>query len=279
MLTITVLVENISHRNDLIPSKALSLLLEDGDEKLLLDTGADAAFLKNAETLGIQLENIKQVALSHGHYDHAGGIPALMKVHEGQKERPILTCHPDCFIERYVGKRIKGAHPILLRKLDAGLEENKVRKHFIVQDSKEPQRIGTKFLFLGEISRSPEFLGGGAFGIAKHGTRFVDDYLRDDTAIVWKGAEGLVIITGCSHSGICNIIQKAQEVIGEKRIAGIVGGLHLRAAGIPHLFQIRNFFKNTGVARSHACHCTGSLGGLWLPNNVPVTTGDIIIFH
>ncbi|SIN78971.1 MBL fold metallo-hydrolase [Halodesulfovibrio marinisediminis] len=277
MLTLTVLIENISLRDNLIPTKGLSILLEDGDERLLLDTGTDGAFLKNAKALGISLNDIDQIALSHGHYDHAGGIPALCELFADRAQQPTLTCHPDCFIERHLGK-LTGGQPVLVRKLDAGLDEGTVRKCFNVYETKEPQPIGSKFLFLGEIPRNSNFKGCGAFGIAKHEGKFVDDFLYDDTGIVWKGQDGLVIITGCSHSGICNIIERAQEVTGEKRIAAIVGGLHLHAASIPHLYQIRRFFKQVGVQRSHACHCTGKWGALWLPDNKPITTGDVLTF-
>lgn len=278
MLTLTVLIENISRRDDLIPAKGLSLLLEDGAERVLLDTGTDGAFLKNAETLGISLKDIEHVALSHGHYDHAGGIPALCELVADQKQLPTLTCHPDCFIERHVGK-IAGGSPVLIRKLDAGLNEAAVRANFVMHDSKEPQKIGSKFLFLGEIPRNPAFKGGGSFGIAKHNGNFTNDFLYDDTGIVWKGREGLVIITGCSHSGICNIIERAQKLTGEKRIAAIVGGLHLRTAPIPQLYQIRKFFQHTGVQRSYACHCTGKWGTFWIPKNTPITTGDVLKFQ
>lgn len=278
MLTLTVLIENNSLRDDLIPTKGLSILLEDNDERLLLDTGTDGAFLKNAKALGISIKDIDQIALSHGHYDHAGGIPALFELFADRNLQPTLTCHPDCFVERYLGK-ITGGHPVFIKKLDAGLNELVVRKHFKLNTTKEPQQIGSKFLFLGEIPRNPKFKGGGAFGIAKQQGKFVEDFLYDDSGVVWQGQKGLVIITGCSHSGICNIITRAQEVTGEKRIAAIIGGLHLRTASIPHLYEVRRFFKQVGVRHSHACHCTGKWGSLWLPNNKPIKTGDVLTFE
>jgi len=278
MFTLTVLIENISKRDDLIPAKGLSILLEDGEKRVLLDTGTGGDFLKNARTLGIQLDTIDQVVLSHGHYDHAGGIPALGELVSAQHHRPTLTCHPDCFIERHFG-RITNGKPLCIRKLDAGLHEDEIRETFIVQDSKEPVLIEDKFLFLGEIPRSPNFKGGGAFGIARHDGAYVDDFLYDDTGIVWKGRDGLVIITGCSHSGICNVITRAQEVTGEKRIAAIVGGLHLHAAPVSQLMQIRNFFNKVKVQRSFACHCTGKWGAAWLPRNTAITTGDVLTFE
>ncbi|MEZ0576364.1 MBL fold metallo-hydrolase [Halodesulfovibrio aestuarii] len=278
MLTLTILIENTSYRDDLLSTKGLSILLEDGDERVLFDTGTDGAFLKNAETLGIPLENIEHVALSHGHFDHAGGIPALCDLFANSAQRPTLTCHPDCFIERYSGK-LTGGRPVLIKKLDAGLDEATVRANFVMCDSKEPQHIGSKFLFLGEIPRKPSFKGGGAFGIVKQGENYIDDFLYDDTGIVWKGKEGLVIITGCSHSGICNIVERAQDVTGEKKIAAIVGGLHLRAASIGHVYEVRNFFQRVGIQESYACHCTGKWGKLWLPNNKRITTGDVLQFQ
>lgn len=277
MLELTVLVENKSRRDDLVSANGLSFLLEDGDERILFDTGPDASFLANAGTLGVALESISNVVLSHGHYDHAGGIPALASVLEKAEVRPNLICHPDWTVERYVGTAVAGRQ-MNFKKLDAGLDTVSIRNSFNLIESKEPYKIGSRFTFLGEIPRSKRFKGGGPFGVVKEGATYKDDYLYDDTGIVWEGEEGLVIITGCSHSGICNVIERAQAVTGVKDIAAIVGGLHLRTASVAHLYEVRRFFTKMNVKRSFACHCTGKWGAAWLPDNQAIYTGSKVTF-
>lgn len=278
MLKITVLVENISRSEELLPAKGLSLLLEDDNDRILFDTGPDGIFLENAEKLGCSLHDIPHVVLSHGHYDHAGGIPALSALLERSGVRPNLYCHPDWSIERYIGVSAVGKR-MNFRKLDAGLDVDAVRAGFNLIESKEPYKIGSKFTFLGEIPRSEKFRGGGAFGVVKNGDTYSDDLIYDDTAVVWEGKEGLVIITGCSHSGICNVIEKAQAVTGVSTISAIVGGLHLHSASVMHVREVNKFFKEVGVQSSYACHCTGRWGAAWLPNNHPVSTGSRLEFR
>ena len=277
MLELTVLVENKSGRDDLFPANGLSFLFEDGDERILFDTGPDETFLTNAKILGVSLEDITNVVLSHGHYDHAGGIPALASFLEKAEVRPNLICHPDWMVERYVGTSVVGKQ-MNFKKLDAGLDMASVSSCFNLIESREPYKIGSRFTFLGEIPRSKKFKGGGPFGVVKDGDTYKDDYLYDDTGIVWEGEEGLVIITGCSHSGICNVIEKAQAVTGVKNIAAIVGGLHLRTASVAHLYEVRSFLKKMNVKRSFACHCTGKWGIAWLPDNQTICTGSKITF-
>jgi 7,8-dihydropterin-6-yl-methyl-4-(beta-D-ribofuranosyl)aminobenzene 5'-phosphate synthase len=82
------------------------------------------------------------------------------------------------------------------------------------------------------------------------------DYLWDDTALAYKLPQGLVIITGCSHSGICNIIRQAQTICREERIVDIIGGFHLLNPDPGHLQETVTFLKKSSPAQLHPCHCT-----------------------
>ena len=82
------------------------------------------------------------------------------------------------------------------------------------------------------------------------------DFLPDDSALVYNGREGLIIITGCSHAGICNIISQARKITGVDRVADIIGGLHLLEPPAEQLQATVDYLKKIKLSRLHACHCT-----------------------
>ncbi len=83
-----------------------------------------------------------------------------------------------------------------------------------------------------------------------------DDYVVDDTALVYKSDKGLVIITGCSHAGICNIVEYAKKVCNDDRVVDIIGGFHLQDPDENILNNTVSYFKNSNMDKIHACHCT-----------------------
>lgn len=206
-IKIYVLVDNCAS-NLCSAEHGLSYLLE-YDSKVLFDTGQSDLFLKNAKTLGIDMNIINTIALSHGHYDHGNGLKYL--------DNKKLVCHPHVFQSRYSGKQMK---PVGLNQ-----SEKEIRNKFKVTATSEPYWFSKNMVFLGEIPRK--------FGFEKVTTSFylknkVNDELLDDTAIAIKTKKGLFIISGCAHSGICNIIEHAKLITNTNKIYGIIGGFHLK---------------------------------------------------
>ena len=206
-LKIYALVDNCSSGN-CYAEHGLSYFIE-YDSQVLFDTGQSDLFLKNAKILGIDINNIKTVVLSHGHYDHGNGLKYL--------SNKDLICHPDVFLKRYSGKQMK---PVGLNQT-----EQEIRSKFNVIASKDPYWISDTMVFLGEIPRK--------IGFERTTTSFYvankkDDLLLDDSAIVIKMDKGLFIISGCAHSGICNIIEHAKTVTNTNVVYGIIGGFHLK---------------------------------------------------
>lgn len=186
----------------------LSYLVE-FDKKILFDTGKSDLFLKNAASIQAPIDEIDAVVLSHGHYDHGNGLKYL----DGQK----LICHPLVFQNRYSGKK--------RRFVGIDISEEEAKQKFQLQLSQEPYWISDKMVFLGEIQRK--------FSFEKHATRFkledrVVDEIADDSAMAVIMDKGLFIISGCAHSGICNIIEYAKKVTGINEVYGIMGGFHLK---------------------------------------------------
>jgi 7,8-dihydropterin-6-yl-methyl-4-(beta-D-ribofuranosyl)aminobenzene 5'-phosphate synthase len=206
MAKLHILVDN-QKGHQMAGEHGLSIFIE-SDVNILFDSGQSDLFIRNARKMGLDLNSLSAIALSHGHDDHGNGLKFL----KGFK----LFAHPLCFSRRYSKKD----------RSYSGLSmcENEAKHSLMLQLSKEPVWISRSIVFLGEIPRIIDFEAQNTDFIDEKGE---DDYLLDDSAIAIKRPNGLILITGCSHSGICNIAAHAIKVTGSENIHTIIGGLHL----------------------------------------------------
>ena len=212
MIKFNVISENRS--NDSFCGEAgLSVVIEVNDYKFLLDTGYTDLYTVNASKLNINLEEIKDVIITHGHADHSGGIPYLPN-----KKRIIM--HPSCYKNRWS----------IRRKIPMGfvISENDLVKRHEVITSVQPIEFNDNIYFLGEIPMIVEHERNGNFSTMLDEDLKEIDYTEDDTGIAIKTEKGLVVVTGCGHRGICNTIEHAKKITGENRIYAAFGGFHLR---------------------------------------------------
>ncbi len=253
-MKLTVLVDN----NTLIDrylygEPGLSFLIEDEETKLLFDLGYSEAFLLNANKMGINLRDINYIVLSHSHLDHTWGLPHLIryitesKIEGLEVKRSKLLTHPDTFVSRSLDE---------YDEVGSFLSKDRLAKHFNLELSKEPVWINDRLVFLGEIDRNNNFEAKEPIGKVINNGVVEDDYVIEDSAMAYKTDEGLIIITGCSHSGICNIIEKAFEVTGEDKIRDIIGGFHLQSPSEKQLQGTIDYMKKIEPDMVHACHCT-----------------------
>jgi 7,8-dihydropterin-6-yl-methyl-4-(beta-D-ribofuranosyl)aminobenzene 5'-phosphate synthase len=239
----------------------LSYLIEFDGKRLLFDTGQSNLFLKNAETMGIDMTHIDMFILSHGHFDHGDGLQFL--------SRGMLICHPDCFVKRY-------------READysyIGLVNTKdeISRKFQLITSAMPYKITDKIYFLGEIPRITDFESKYTSFIFEDGH---PDFVMDDSAMALVHDKGLFIITGCGHSGIVNILEHAKKVTGLYKLYGIMGGFHLRENNRQTKESIR-YLKDSDIVHVLPSHCTEDPAlSLFLTdfNSKQVRTGDIFNF-
>lgn len=253
MMKLSVLVDNNTFIDQyFVGEPALSFFIEEDGKRILFDTGYSNAFLKNANKLEIDLRNLDYVVLSHGHADHTWGLSHLIRLYmEAKLEKMNIN------IPTVIG------HPLVFNtKLDSTgeigsfLSYDKVSHHFPTRLSKEPLWLTDRLVFLGEIKRTIDFEGTDPMGQVVTDEGIINDFLIDDTAIVYKSEKGLVIITGCSHSGICNMIEYAKEVCQEDSVSDIIGGFHLQNPTKTQLENTVDFIKKLEPATLHACHCT-----------------------
>lgn len=248
-MKITVLVDNTALTH-LQSEWGLSFLLEESGKRILFDLGASGLLLQNAVRAQVNLLNLNYIAISHGHNDHIWGLDDLTKLYIEtgieRDNRPLLVAHPLAF------------HLKVSRKLEisSAFNEFTISHHFPTQFSTEPVWLTEHLVFLGEIERKTPFEAQKPIGQIYIDAKPKDDYLLDDTALAYKSPDGLVIITGCSHSGICNIVEQAKKVCGEERILDIVGGLHLLEPDEKQLQGTVDYLQSIHPTSIRACHCT-----------------------
>jgi 7,8-dihydropterin-6-yl-methyl-4-(beta-D-ribofuranosyl)aminobenzene 5'-phosphate synthase len=242
-MTLRVLVDNNTYIDQYyLGEPAVCFVIEDEGNTILFDTGYSEIFLSNAEKMVVDLGLVDTIVFSHGHNDHTAGFQYLVKKVDTSEIE--VVAHPLCFNPKKDGEELIGAP----------FDEDEMNQLCKLRLSKEPIKISKNITYLGEIPCSNEFEKRVKIGLYKSDNAWVDDYVMDDTAIVYQNTEGLFIITGCSHSGICNIIEYAKKVCYDNRVIGVIGGFHLFDKN-ELLEETITYFKNNKIQTLYPCHC------------------------
>lgn len=255
---ITVAIDNsvpIGARAPFLAEHGLSMLLETGGERLLLDTGQSTAILHNLGLLGVAPSSLDLIAISHGHYDHTGGLYPILQ--HAAKSIPVYL-HPDAFQARFSvshGQRKFVGIPYPQDLLTAlGADWQWVR---------EPLELREGVWLSGAVPRTTDFETGDArlvlgaadaTGVAQDAVR---DELRDDMAFFVASEQGLVVVSGCTHSGLVNMVRYGLQVTGCTRLHGWIGGTHLGPVGKPQQDETIATLQRYAPDFVAANHCTG----------------------
>lgn len=236
----------------LLGEPGVSFFIQEGGKNIVFDVGYSDAFIRNAQRLSVNMYDVDCVAISHGHNDHTWGLMPLIRLYAEAQigkiefKRPVLLAHSRAFESKYKNNEVIGS----------AVNEKTLKDYFEMNLRKEPFWITEKLVFLGEIERTNDFENKKPIGKCINQGVEEDDFLMDDTALAYKSKDGLVIITGCSHSGICNITEYAKKICKEDRVADIIGGLHLLNPEKELMEKTKNYIKQTNLKQLHACHCT-----------------------
>lgn len=217
---------------------------------ILVDTGLSSTAMHNAQLLGIDLSTIDKIVLSHGHYDHTGGLREVLRL---KKEVEIIA-HPDIWASKYTHRdKQKRERYIGIPFSREELESQGAR--FML--TKEPIRISEHTMTTGEIPMvsSYEQVEDNLF-VKKDGL-LRQDPLSDDLALVIDTEFGLVVILGCAHRGLVNTLRHAQKLTGKNSVYAAIGGTHLIRASEERIEKTINDLKYIGIKKLGASHCTG----------------------
>lgn len=254
---ITILVDN--HAGDgLSAEHGLSLWIEAEGLHILFDTGQGMALESNARILGVDLDKTDILTLSHGHYDHTGGIAQVLQ----RAQKANVYCHPGIVQPRYAIRDGTPKSIQLPRMPMAAIDRlSSQHLHWVQQPMLLSERIGVT----GPIPRETSFENtGGPFYLDPEGRRA--DPIEDDLALWVQTDDGLIVCVGCSHAGLVNTLNHVQRLSNGQRIRAVIGGFHLLNASRERLEQtvaaLRLFEPDIVVP----CHCTGELATDMLRN-------------
>lgn len=236
---VDIYVLNDDRKNDCFLSEhGLSLFIDIDGKKILFDCGQTDNYINNAKTLNLNLEDVDAIVLSHGHYDHGNGLDFYKK--QGKK----LYMHPNCTAQRL--RKSTGTYGGI------NLTKEELQDRFNVIECQNATTIFDGVQFLGQIERKINFEGKSFPTTNLDGS---DDTVPDDSGIVIESEKGIIVITGCGHSGICNTIERAKKTTGRDDIYAVIGGFHLRKNDEVAKKTIE-YFKDNNVQKIIMGHCT-----------------------
>jgi len=223
---------------------------------------------RNAVILNADMASVKAMALSHGHMDHTGGIEELSKLIPGDKKKIEFVVHPGVFRKpRYIkmGEELKLYFPEFNR-------EDITKEGYALVETKEPYPLVDGYaLFLGEVPHLTDFEKGFPVAFRQTDGKEEWDPIEDDTAVVMNvRGKGLVVLSGCAHSGIVNTVRHAISVTGTDKICAIMGGYHLSGPFFESIIaRTTEELKKFHPLYIVPCHCTGRKAIMHIEKEMP----------
>ena len=255
---ISVIVENTVWRAALLAEHGLAYWIRWGDQCVLFDTGQGMALTSNAYRLGIPLFEATAVVLSHGHYDHTGGLADVLR----NNNQARVFAHPAALQEKFARLPDGGAKRIGFP--DASLHCMRERYHLWVKTDR-PTVLGDGLRVTGPIPRVTDFEDtGGPFYLDQDCRR--PDSLIDDQALFFETAQGTVVLLGCAHAGVINTLRYVLELTDHRPLYAVVGGMHLVHASTERMHRTLEELRRLNVQFLGPAHCTGRAATVMLSN-------------
>lgn len=237
MLKVQILSNNYTQKPGLMAEHGLSLLVQVDDYRILFDTGQSDTYAYNATTMGLDLTSVDALVLSHGHYDHTGGVEDFVRLNKKAK----LFIHPEAFVQRFnKGKKVQIGIPWPA----AAFPER-------IVPVTGPLALAPGIFLTGQVPRVSEEKKTPFLKLVED--RLVDDYVLDEQLMLIRSKRGIYVFLGCCHMGIENALSAVRKLFPQEKIAAVLGGLHLKGSGQEASRQLKDY----GVELVVPLHCTG----------------------
>ena len=256
MVRVAILSENTSMRPDLVPEDGLSVLIETEHHKILMDSGWNDLFLSNADALGVDATSADTVILSHNHYDHGLSMPLFFDRRPDKNYRFYLSSDVlwPVFHRRADGSLTSTGCGLT----DGELIRRRVPHKYIEAPVFYPFADEPGIALLSRFERRCFFEPMLEEFRQQRGGALVRDEFYHELALAIPVKDGLVLLTGCAHSGVCNMVLAAEERL-RRPVVAVIGGTHLKASGPERAMATIQFFnKHPSLQTAAVCHCTGA---------------------
>lgn len=261
-MRVTTLLENRTISKNYKNKHGLSLYIETANHKILFDTGTDDTFIRNAEKLGINLEEIDIAVISHGHYDHGGGLESFLKLNSKARI--------------YIGRGAFDNHVVKILgiiKYNIGLNKELRNNNRLVFVDKM-LTIDEELTLFGDINGNKLVPKGNDRLLKEYSERQVkkDNFEHEMNLLIYENGK-YNLFCGCAHKGILNIIEKAKEIV-QSDLNAVIGGFHLMGMNVKEsksqdfLNELSNTLIDYGVHKYYTCHCTGEQAYSYLSEKI-----------
>lgn len=270
-MKITILNENTVYKRGLLAEHGLSLHIECHGKKILFDVGQSDVFIRNAKTLDVDLQNLDAVVLSHGHYDHCGGMEALVKEIE----------LPKVYITKKAFETKKNRNPDGVTYRDIGIDWDKSLLGDNVVEVEEKYEISKGIYLLQGIPYTNDFEEPGKGLMIWRDGKLKTDRMEDEQILVVEEGDGLFVFLGCSHPGIINALNYVKTNFPGKKIRSLFAGMHLKGAANQRLERTFDELEQFDIELMMPVHCTGQEAIVRMKRRFPsqcriVTCGEVI---
>ena len=251
-ICITTLIENSQGEHLALKTEhGISFYIEKDGRSLLFDTGQSADFLSNAKRLGLDLDNVEYVVLSHGHYDHSGGFLPLSEKYSG-----FELVMGRGFFDRKFGHR-NGSYEYLGNNFDLNyIKSRRIPYRFV--DKNLTELFEGVYVITGFPRIYEDEVVNPRFMIRRNGG-FQPDPFDDEVLVAVDTPEGIIVLLGCSHPGMKNMLSAAAEAV-DRPLFAVLGGTHMVEASQDSLEKSIDYLSKKSIHAIGVSHCTGPLG-------------------